>query len=149
MRFIESSSGSRAAERGRAKLSVTTLDARPPPFIPIASAIGHLELGSPAALQVKPSLSASRLAPPAFCPGTRLALQLRWRSKHMKDRETRQNRKRRREELIAQATRDRQNPKGTSDPAAAEGVRAKASDIPARGGQPSNPTGTKKLPLPD
>jgi hypothetical protein len=67
----------------------------------------------------------------------------------MKDRETRQNRKRHREELIAQATRDRQNREGTSEPAGPGGVRAKASDIPARGGQPSNPTGTKKLPLPD
>lgn len=70
----------------------------------------------------------------------------------MTDRETRQSRKRRRQELIAQATREREIRAAGPELTGPHGVgapRATGSDVPARGKQPDAQTGPKKLPLPD
>ncbi len=67
----------------------------------------------------------------------------------MTDRETRQSRKQRRRELIAQATREREvraaGPELTG-PQKAGAPRATGSET---GKQPNQPGGPKKLPLPD
>ncbi len=67
----------------------------------------------------------------------------------MTDRATRQSRKQRRQELIAQANRERQEKGVGSELTGPQGVgapRATGSDVPAS--QPTQP-GPRKLPLPD
>ena len=65
----------------------------------------------------------------------------------MTDRQTRQSRKRRRQEMIEQATHDREVKGAGQELSGPQGVgapRVTESDIPA-----THPAGTRKLPLPD
>jgi hypothetical protein len=68
----------------------------------------------------------------------------------MKNRETRQSRKRRREELIAQATRERQDrPSGPDQTGSRAKSQAPTSERSARDAAGNATSKTGKLPLPD